>query len=130
MKPISVDVISPLLEGWSLCLPCEMLMAQVCPEQDAPDRGLDEYPADWQADARRLAELLLDLAMSFGGRVMIRVWDPRSLPGMVKSLRHGVRSYPTFIIAGKKKITGWDVEQVRRQIIAAAQGDLPAAPVE
>ena len=65
-------------------------------------------PPEWQADFHRLSALIFDLADRYGDRVLIRVYDPRSLQGLIKAMRHGVRRYPTFIVAGRTKIAGWD----------------------
>lgn len=116
MPPIRVDVIAPVPEGWGLCQACELMMARADLDQAPPERGLDELPPDWQADFQRLSALIFDLADRHGDRLAIRVYDPRSLPGMVKALRHWVRRYPTFVIAGRAKITGWDVAALDQAI--------------
>jgi len=120
VPPVQVEVIAPLPEGWGICLSCEMLMARANLDKAPAERGLDEYPPEWQAEFHRLSDLILDLASRYGGRVLIRVWDPRSLQGMWKSIRHGVRRYPTFVVAGHK-ISGWDTASLE-QTLATALG--------
>jgi hypothetical protein len=81
------------------------------------ERGLEEYPTEWQEDFQRLSDLVLELAARHGENILIRIWDPRSLQGMFKSIRYGVRRYPTFVINGQEKVTGLDaalLEQVLR----------------
>lgn len=80
-------------------------------------RSLEEYPAEWREDFQRLSALILDLAARYGDRILIRIWDPRSLQGMFKSIHYGVRRYPTFVVNGHEKVTGLDaalLEQVLR----------------
>lgn len=108
MPPIRVEVIAPVPEGWGLCQACELMMARADLDQAPPARGLDDLPPEWQADFRRLSDLIFDLAGRYGDRIEIRVYDPRSLQGMAKALRHRVRRYPTFVIAGREKVIGWD----------------------
>lgn len=108
MPPVPVDVFYPVPEGWGLCQACEVLLARADLDQAPPQRGLDELPPEWQADFRRLSAMIFDLAGRYGERILIRVYDPRSLQGLVKAVRHGVRRYPTFLVAGRTKITGWD----------------------
>lgn len=108
MPPVSVDVIAILPEGWGLCNSCELLMARANLDQAPPDRGLDEYPPDWQADFQRLTDLIYNLSDRYGDRVLIRIFDPRSWQGLIKALRHGVRRYPTFVVDGRTKIVGCD----------------------
>lgn len=116
MPPVTVDVIAPIPEGWGLCQACELMMARADLDQAPPERGLDELPPEWQADFRRLSALIFDLAHRYGDRILIRVYDPRSLQGLVKAVRHGARRYPTFVVAGRTKITGWDVAALEQAL--------------
>ena len=119
MAPVQVDVYMPLPEGWGICLSCEMLLARANLDKAPAERGLDEYPPDWQEDFRRLAALVFDLAARYGDSIQIRLWDPRSLQGLLKSLRYGVRRYPTFVVAGREKVVGWDQPGLERSLQAA-----------
>ncbi len=120
MQPVQIEVVALLPEGWGICASCEMLMARANLDQAPHERALDEFPPEWQEDFRRLSALVLDLAARYGDQVMIRLWDPRSLQGLWKSIRYGVRRYPTFIVGGRK-IAGWDTAQVE-QTLAVALG--------
>jgi hypothetical protein len=108
--PVSLDVIALVPEGWGLCQACELLMARAGLDRAPPPRGQDDLPPEWRADFERLSALIFDLAQRYRERIVIRVYDPRSLRGLVKAARHRARCYPTFVIAGRRKITGWDVE--------------------
>jgi hypothetical protein len=93
------------------------MMARANLGKTPDERGLEEYPADWQEDFQRLSGLVLELAARHGENILIRFWDPRSLQGMFKSIRYGVRRYPTFVINRHEKVTGLDaalLEQVLR----------------
>lgn len=116
MKTIQVDVIFPIPEGWGMCLSCEMIMAQANLDQGPYTRGLEEYPPEWQEDFRRLSAMIFSLADRYPNRLAIRIWDPRSFQGLLKSLRYGVRRYPAFIINGRTKVIGWNLEQVEQNL--------------
>ncbi|MDO9348599.1 MAG: hypothetical protein Q7T47_04875 [Anaerolineales bacterium] len=118
MQPVQVEVISPLPEGWGICLTCEAMMARANMGKAPYARGLEEYPPDWQEDFQRLSALILDLAARYGENILIRIWDPRSLQGMFKAIRYGVRRYPTFIVEGQKKIAGWDAAAIEQALLA------------
>ena len=124
-----MDVISPLPEGWGFCLSCETMMAQANVGKTPYERGLEEYPPEWQADFRRLSALILDLAARYSENILIRIWDPRSLQGMFKSIRYGVRRYPTFVVNGQEKVAGWDVTRIESALKAAGAVERFAAPV-
>jgi hypothetical protein len=119
MHTVHVDVISPLPEGWGICLSCEMLMAHANLDQAPHERGLDEYPPEWQEEFQRLSDVVMSLSTRYQDSILIRIWDPRSLQGLMKSIRYWVRRYPTFIVEGREKVTGWDVEQLEHHIVAA-----------
>lgn len=120
MRPVQVDVIALLPEGWGICASCEMVMARANLDKAPHERALDEFPPEWQEDFRRLSALILDLAARYGDKILIRIWDPRSLQGLWKSIRYGVRRYPTFVVDGHK-ISGWDAAKVERVLMAAPQ---------
>lgn len=119
MKPVQVEVISPLPESWGMCLSCEMLLARANLDKAPYERGLDEYPPEWQEEFQRLASFVMNLAVQYGDQIQIRIWDPRSLQGLAKSLRYGVRHYPTFVVDRRVKITGWDASGLEQALLAA-----------
>jgi len=121
MKPVQIDVFYPVPGGWGMCTTCEMMMAQANLGQAPQERGLDEYPPEWKEEFRRLSTTIFTLADHFQEQVQIRVWDPRSLQGLLRSIRHGVRRYPAFIINGHDKILGWDTNQLEQHIQSAVE---------
>jgi hypothetical protein len=125
MHTVQVDVIFPVPEGWGICLSCEMLMARANLDQAPYERGLEEYPPEWQAEFQRLSSIIMTLADRYQSGILIRIWDPRSFQGLVKSIRHGARRYPTFIVEGRTKVMGWDTDQLEQHIQAA--GAIPPA---
>ena len=125
MSTVHIDVISPLPEGWGICLSCEMLMARANLDQAPYERGLDEYPPEWQEEFQRLSDVILNLSNRYQDSILIQIWDPRSLQGLIKSIRYWVRRYPTFIVEGQEKVTGWDVQQLEQHIVTA--GGVPHA---
>jgi len=42
----------------------------------------------------------------------------RSLQGLFKITRHRIRRFPTFLIGGREKYTGWDLEELVQRIEA------------
>jgi hypothetical protein len=77
---------------------------------------LREYPEHLLKDYLRLSALVIDLVSSLEDRIQIQVIDPQSFLGFVKSLRYWVRKYPTFILDGQVKISGWDEPMLQRAL--------------
>jgi hypothetical protein len=119
MAPVAVDVFYPVPEGWGLCQACEVMLARADLGQAPPQRGFEELPPEWQADFERLSALIFGLADRYRDQILIRVHDPRSLPGLLKAIRHGVRRYPTFVVAGRTKIAGWNTEGLMQALASA-----------
>jgi len=81
-------------------------------------RAFEEYPQEWQDDYRRLTEWVYGLASRYGNRLQIKVIDPQSFEGLLKSLRYRVRRYPTFVIEGKTRVVGWQREQLETALVS------------
>jgi hypothetical protein len=71
------------------------------------ERGSEEYPPEWIEDFKKLSDFVYQLADDYRESVLIRLFDPHSIQGMVKSLRYGIHQYPTFLVNGLK-IVGLD----------------------
>lgn len=94
-------------------------MAQANLDRTPHERSLESFPPDWREDYIRLSDLIMTIARKYGDRILIRLYDPRSLQGLAKSIRHGIRRYPTFLIEGREKITGLELEPLERAILVA-----------
>ncbi len=115
VKPVRLEVIAPTFQGLGLCTSCELILAEADVGERPQERGLAEYPQEWQEDYRRLTEWVYDLAGRYGEQILIKVIDPQSPEGLLKSLRYRVRRYPTWIVDGRVRMVGWD-----RQALDAA----------
>ena len=105
---VRLEVIAPTFQGLGICTACELVMAEARLGERPGERALNEYPAEWQEEWRRLTEWVYDLAGRYGDRIVIKVIDPQSPEGLLKSLRYRVRRYPTWVVAGKTRVVGWD----------------------
>ncbi|MGD2205422.1 MAG: hypothetical protein PVH17_01470 [Anaerolineae bacterium] len=115
MESVRLEVIAPMFQGMGICTACELVMAEADLGERPTERALDEYPQEWQEEYQRLADWVYDLADRYGDEILIKVIDPRTPEGLLKSLRHWVRQYPTWVVNGKKRAVGWD-----RQALEAA----------
>ncbi|MDR7428217.1 MAG: hypothetical protein QN152_13470 [Armatimonadota bacterium] len=95
-EPLAVEVLTPLLGTWRGTRVREWSQA----------RG----------DYYRLWQLLDAIGERFRGRVTVYIVDPVSLPGVLRITRHRIRGFPAFVIGGREKYTGWDLEELARRI--------------
>jgi hypothetical protein len=108
MTPTRLDVIAPTFQGLGICTACELVMGEAELGEHPAERAWDEYPREWQEEYKRLTDWVYDLADRYRDKILIKVIDPQSPEGLLKSLRHRVRRYPTWIVDGKTRIVGWD----------------------
>mgnify|MGYP001824680775 CR=1 FL=1 len=101
-------MITPTLQRLGLCSACDLFLGEAGVGDDPAEEALAEYPQEWQEEYRRLSDWIYELAAHYGDRVLIKVIDPQSPEGLLKSLRHWVRRYPTWIVDGKTRVAGWD----------------------
>jgi hypothetical protein len=96
------------------CAQCEHLFDAVGIGEPVHQEIQTAYPAEVLEEANRLAAWLRELAAQYGERLRIRIVDPQSLEGLLKSLRHRVRRYPTFIVNRQATYTGWEPAALER----------------
>lgn len=108
MSYVSVQVIAPVLTNFFHCMHCEQLFNQAGIGRQVHQEELDQYPEDIKQESARLTDWLFDLAQRYEGQIHIQVIDPQSPEGLFKSVRYWVRKYPTFIVDGRQKVTGWN----------------------
>ena len=108
MSSISIQVIAHVLTDYYHCMHCERIFSHAGIGQLVHQEELDEYPEYVKEESRRLADWVFDLVRRYGSRIKIRVVDPQSIEGFFKALRYRVREYPTFIVDGRDRYTGWD----------------------
>jgi hypothetical protein len=108
VNPVLIEVVAPMPTDFRQCAACETIFHETPVGPIVHQQLLDDYPDEWKEDFERLSAWLTDLSRNFGAALQIKLVDPYSLEGFFKSVRFRVRRYPTFILASRKKYTGWD----------------------
>ncbi len=100
-----------------LCQSCEMLLGQAdLPGNNPLDRTLDTLPSEWQKEYRQFSKIILALSARYGSEIVIKLYDPRSLQGMLKAIRWKLRHYPAFVIEGKEIVFGANLPALETSI--------------
>ena len=73
---------------------------------------MEEYPPDLKEEYLKLSDWIRELTQIYKDGLIIKLIDAQSILGFYKSLRHWVRKYPTFIVEGQEKYTGWDKKRL------------------
>jgi hypothetical protein len=117
--PIAVEVVTYIPTTFIQCWGCETAFGLGALTNKLHNEQLNAFPAEWKQEAAVLAEWTQRLRQRFGRRVRVRLVDAMSLRGVWLSLRHNLHRYPAFIIGGRARLVGLDVEQVDTLIAAA-----------
>lgn len=120
MKPVHLEVIAPTPQGFGFCTTCELILSEAGLDKVPASRGMDDYPQEWQEQFQQLSDWVHELAQRYGDQMLIKVIDPQSPEGLLKSLRHWIRCYPTWIVNGKVRIVGWDWSALERAVDQAS----------
>jgi hypothetical protein len=127
MPSIRLQVVAPVPTNFFHCMHCEQFFQLAGIGENVHRAEIEQYPETVIQDATRLAEWLFDLAQRYGDRLRIQLIDPQSLQGFFFCLRFWVRSYPAFIMKGRKAYVGWDRKALDR-IMQAQPSKLTESP--
>ncbi len=86
---------------------------------------INEYPDDLKEEYLRVCAWAEDIVQRFGSQVKVTVIDPFSWGGLVRVFRHRIRHYPSVILNGRERFTGWETEadlMTRLNQLAEARG--------
>ena len=112
MKPILLEVVAKMMTSFDQCRRCKVFFDQTGLNRKVEQNEIDEYPPDLREENRKLSDWMRELSRLYKHRLSIKLIDAPSLLGVYKSLRHRIRTYPTFIVEGKETYAGWDKGQL------------------
>jgi hypothetical protein len=116
MKAVSLEVVGNLLTTYSHCSRCEVVFRESGLGKEANKGDIEEYPEELKEEILRVSDRLGELKQLYKHRIAIRLTDAQSPRGIYKSLIHGLRQYPAFIIEGKDVYIGWDRERIEELV--------------
>jgi hypothetical protein len=115
---IQLEIVAPLVSGLKHCQQCTPFLDDAGVSEAINRRELGSVPDEVWQEYVRLSALVRDLSQRYGTGLQIRLVDPQTPGGFWKSLRHWVRTYPTFIIDGRRAVTGWDIGALDKALAA------------
>jgi hypothetical protein len=108
MRPILLEIVTNVITTFDHCRRCNILFNETGIDKTFHRKDMDEYPSDLKEELAKLSNWIRELNRLYKHRLLIKLIDAQSLPGILKSLRYRIRSYPTFIVEGKETYAGWD----------------------
>src|SRR4030067_2215373 len=126
MKPIQLEIVTKVVTFFDHCRHCKILFDQAGLDQKLHQKEMDEYPPDLKEEFIKLSDWIRELTRLYKHRLLIKLIDVQSLLGIYKSLRHRIRTYPTFIVEGKETYAGWDKSQLESLLDKYIKNSLPS----
>ena len=126
MKPIRLEIVTKVVTFFDHCRRCQVLFDQAGLDKKIHQKEMEEYPSDLREEYANLSEWIRELNRLYKHRLHIKLIDVQSPLGIYKSLRHRIRTYPTFIVEGKETYTGWDKSQLESLLDKYIQKALPS----
>ena len=108
MRPILLEIVSKVFTTFNHCRHCEILFGQAGLDQKFHQKEINEYPSDLKEEYIILSDWIRELRRLYKHRLLIKLIDIQSPLGIYKTLRHRIRTYPTFVVEGKETYAGWD----------------------
>jgi hypothetical protein len=126
MRPIVLEIVSKVLTTFHHCRHCKILFDQAGLDQIFHQKDMEEYPSDLKEEFIKLSDWVRELRRLYKHRLLIKLVDIQSPLGIYKSLRHRIRTYPTFIIEGKETYAGWDKAHLELLLDRYIKNSLPS----
>jgi hypothetical protein len=126
MKPIQLEIVTKVVTFFDHCRRCQILFDQAGLDKKVHQKEMEEYPPDLKEEYTKLSDWIQELNHLYKHRVLIKLIDVQSPLGIYKSLRHRIRTYPTFIVEGKETYTGWDKNQLESLLDKHIKNSLPS----
>ncbi len=108
----TLDIVAPTLTYFYHCAHCETALSAVGVGQLVHDQEINEYPEDLKEQYLQLCDWVRALAARHAGRLRVRIVDAQSPLGLWMALRHGARTFPLFVLDGRRIAAGGDLAGV------------------
>lgn len=116
MDPVVIEVVMNLPVHLGQCSHCRLIFEDTDVERLVNKEVQREYPSDLNDDFIRLSGWIRELSHLYRHRIAIKFIDIKSFMGLYKSIVHGLRTYPAFIVNKKDVVRGWDWEKLEKTI--------------
>ncbi len=126
MKPIRLEIVTKVVTFFDTCRRCQILFDQAGLDKKIHQKEMEEYPQDLTEEYIKLSDWVRELSRLYKHRLLIKLIDVQSPLGIYKSLRHRIRTYPTFIVERKETYAGWDKSQLENLLDKHIKNSLPS----
>jgi hypothetical protein len=116
-RPVTVQVIAYAPTVFRHCQHCEVAFAGLgFSEKMHKAEAADALPKELLQEFQQVSDWIHSLLQRHGDGLKVSVVDAASIEGVWRSLRYGVRRYPTVVVDGEDKFVGTDFAPANRLI--------------
>lgn len=108
MKPIGLEIVTKCITVVGHCGPCKILFDEAGMDETIFQKAIEDYPPEIKEESMKLYQWIRELGHLYRHRLLIKLIPAQSILGFYKSLRYGIRTYPSFIVEGKEVYSGWE----------------------
>ncbi len=116
MKPILLEIVTKGITLFDQCSHCKVLFDEAGFDEKIYQKEIEDYPSELKEESIKLSQWIRELIHLYRHRLLIKLIDAQSFLGFYKSLRHRIRTYPSFIVEGREVYSGWEKGRVEELI--------------
>jgi glutaredoxin len=107
-----VEIIAYAPTEFFHCMHCEMVWGALDGFDWHAEQRESSLPPDLQKEYDAIGQWVTEAGQQYGDRVHFRLVDAASIQGFIKSIRHGSRKFPVFVIDGSERLSGFQREEL------------------
>ncbi len=112
MKGATLEIVAHALTYFYHCPHYETAFEGAGIGRIVHNQEINEYPEEFKAEYARLCDWVRATTVRYAGRLRVRIVDAQSPEGFWKTLRYRTRTYPLFLLDGRRIVAGWDEARV------------------
>ncbi len=126
-SPLLVEIIAYAPTAFYHCTHCEVAWREMgMNNRIHEEQTQSSLPADLEQDYQRVSDWVRQIFRLHCDQVVVKIIDAASVEGFFKTLRYGVRHYPTVIVDSKSRFSGSALEEASQAITRRLEEKVPA----
>ncbi len=125
-NPVLVEIIAYAPTAYYHCTHCEVAWREMgVTNRIHQEQVASSLPPDLAQEYQVISEWIRAIFQRYSDRVVIRMLDAASIEGFWKSLRYGVRRYPSLIVNHRARFRGEELDAAGKEIARLLENASP-----
>lgn len=115
--PLQVEIVAYAPTAYYHCMHCEVTWREVgIGKRIHSEQVASALPEEFAQEYQAVSDWVRHLFRVYCDQVVVKVIDAASPEGFWKSLRYGLRHYPSVVVGGKERFTGTDFQEAEQEV--------------